>query len=169
MPEELTDCPPSASFFLPDGVEYLCGHKTDFDWEAIGSPDIKRICTLAMSQHVWPDADSHSQSALLYQLLGPTPGTRRLLKDAHSALTDASNNLKLLSLILAQKPDIKTWAALYAYSEKCRIPLCFSFGKFKGKLISDIRKADRGYINWCLNQDFVRDDPYLRKALTGEA
>lgn len=160
LPLELDGCPPSASFALPEGVEYLCGHNVDFDWESAGSPDAKRICTLAMSKHLWPETDSHSQSALLYQLLGATPSTRKLLKDAHSALADAHNNLTLLKLILAQKPDITTWSALHAYSDECRIPLYCPMKRWEGQLLTEM---DDGAINWCLRQDFI--DPWYRKGL----
>jgi exodeoxyribonuclease X len=160
LPEELTECPPSSSFTLPEGVEYLIGHSCDFDWEAAGSPDVKRICTLAMSKHLWPQADSHSQSALLYQLLGMTPDTRALLQGAHSALTDARNNLLLLAAILEAKPDIKTWSALHAYSEDCRIPLYCPMKRWEGQLLTEM---EDGAISWCLRQDFI--DPWYRKGL----
>jgi hypothetical protein len=52
-----------AAYTLPADATYLIGHNIDFDWGAIGQPDIKRICTLALSRKVWPTLDSHSQSA----------------------------------------------------------------------------------------------------------
>lgn len=160
LPEELKECPPSNSFSLPKDVQYLCGHSVDFDWEAVGSPDVKRICTLAMSKHIWPNADSHSQSALLYQLLGTIPSTRALLREAHSALADARNNLTLLAAILQAKPEITTWSALHAYSDECRIPLTCPFKRWDGMLLEDM---DDGAIGWCLRQDFI--DPWFRKGL----
>jgi exodeoxyribonuclease X len=160
LPDELVDCRPSVSFGLPADAEYIIGHNIDFDWEAAGSPDVKRIDTLSMAKHLWPKADSHSQSALLYQLLGATASTRRMLKDAHSALADAHNNLTLLQAILAQKPDIRTWSALHAYSEVCRIPLYCPLKRWEGLLLSEM---DDGAIGWCLRQDFI--DEYFRKGL----
>ena len=68
MDEELTDCPPASSFSLPKDVGYIIGHNVDFDWEVIGKPEVKRICTLALARKIWPDLDSHTQSALLYHL-----------------------------------------------------------------------------------------------------
>jgi len=50
LDEELVDCPPASSFTLPADATYLIGHNIDFDWSAIGQPDIKRICTLALSR-----------------------------------------------------------------------------------------------------------------------
>ena len=43
LDEELVDCPPASSFTLPTDATYLIGHNIDFDWNAIGQPDIKRI------------------------------------------------------------------------------------------------------------------------------
>ncbi|OYY58536.1 MAG: DNA polymerase III subunit epsilon, partial [Polynucleobacter sp. 24-46-87] len=42
MDEELVNCPASSSFRLPGGTKYLIGHSIDFDWEAIGKPEVKR-------------------------------------------------------------------------------------------------------------------------------
>ena len=66
LDEELVNCPPASSFTLPSDVAYLIGHNVDFDWQVLGQPPIKRICTLALARKLWPNLDSHSQSALLY-------------------------------------------------------------------------------------------------------
>lgn len=163
LPEELEGMPPSSDFRLPDGVEYICGHSVDFDWEALGKPDVKRICTHAMSKAIWPTADSHSQSALLYMLNGPTEMTRRMLKDAHSASADVSSNLILLEYILAAKPEIRSWSALYAFSEEARIPTIMFMGRNKGAPIAEL---ESGEIEWYLDRDFI--DTYQRAALERE-
>lgn len=166
LPSELEGCWPSEAFRLPDGVEYIAGHSIDFDWEAAGRPPVKRICTFAMANWIWPDADSYSQSALLYMLLGPTPETRRRLQNAHSAMTDVLNNAALLEQILAAKPEITTWSQLYAYSEACRIPRVMPIGEkqgVKGLTLAEAVEYDTGFVYWCLRQDWL--DPYLRKGL----
>lgn len=166
VPSDLVDCPPSSSFALPPDVDYMVGHSIDFDWEAAGKPAIKRICTLAMSHHVWPDADSYSQSALLYMLSGGSEWTRKQLKDAHSAYIDVSNNLELLQAILNRQPEIKTWSQLWAFSERCRVPLRMPIGQnqgYKGMLISEVAEIDPGFCHWCLRQDWI--DDYLRTAI----
>jgi exodeoxyribonuclease X len=163
LPEELEYMPPASSFELPAGVTYLIGHSIDSDWETIGKPDIKRICTLAMARSLWPKADSHSQSAMLYMLNGATVETRRMLKDAHSAAADVRNNLILLEYILAAKPEIRTWSALWAFSEEARIPTVMFMGRNKGEPISSL---DSGEARWYLERDFI--DEYQRKALTRE-
>jgi exodeoxyribonuclease X len=167
LPSELEDCPPASTFALPAGVEYIVGHSIDFDWEAAGSPPgVKRIDTCCIARWLWPDADSHSQSALLYMLLGPTPETRELLKGAHGALTDVLNNARLLEKILEAKPEIETWSALWEYSEACRIPRTMPIGEkqgLKGMLLDEAVEADLGFVQWCLRQDWI--DDYLRRGL----
>ena len=161
LPHELCGCQPSSSFQLPEDCEYVIGHSIDFDWQAIGSPaNVKRICTHAMAQWVWPDFDGYSQSALLYRLLGATTETRDRLMLAHAASADCWNNLTLLRHILLVKPDIRTWSTLHAFSEECRIPRTCPMKKYEGVLLEDL---DDGLIVWCLRQDFI--DPYYRKGL----
>lgn len=166
---ELADCAPWIGPWVPpNGVTYLIGHNIDFDWKAIGSPDVKRICTLALARTHWPEVDSHSLGAMIYATA--TSGERYELRDSlkfsHSSDTDVRLTCRLVTVILA-KLECATWEELWQLSETARVPTRFTFGKFKGKLISDIRRADRSYIDWCLRQDFTREDPYLRKALTG--
>lgn len=54
LPDELEGCPANTELHLPADMEYMIGHKVDFDWEVVGSPQVKRICTLAMAREVWP-------------------------------------------------------------------------------------------------------------------
>jgi len=160
LPEELEGWPPSASFRLPANVHYLIGHSIDFDWEAAGCPAVKRICTNAMAHHVWPDATGYSQVALIYMLLGPTPATRDMVRQAHGALADVHLCLTLLQAILALRPEITAWAQLWAFSEECRIPRTCPMKKYEGVLLDDL---DDGFIGWCLRQDWL--DPYFRIGL----
>lgn len=160
LPSELEGCVPSCAFDLPE-CEYLIGHSIDFDWAAAGSPErVKRICTHAMSQWVWPNATGYSQSALIYMLEGATPETREMLSGAHGAACDVRNNLVLLRHILAQRPQIATWSHLWEFSEECRIPRTCPMKKHEGVLLEDL---DDGFIQWCLNQYWL--DPYFRKGL----
>ncbi|MFH7456797.1 3'-5' exonuclease, partial [Pseudomonas syringae pv. tagetis] len=66
LEEELADCPPHTEFSMPADTTYIIGHNVDYDWRVNGQPDIKRICTQALSRKLWPAADSHSQSAMIY-------------------------------------------------------------------------------------------------------
>lgn len=159
MDEDLVNCRPSSSFRLPDGTEYLIGHNVDFDWGAIGKPDVKRICTLALSRYLWPDIDSHSQSAMLYFL--DRDNARERLVHAHSAAVDVSNCHIILQHIVRRLPEVTSWEELWLCSEKARIPKVMPFGKHKG---TPIEKLPADYRAWLLRQPDI--DQYMRKALT---
>ena len=157
MDEELVHCPDSSSFRLPAGTKYLIGHNIDFDWVAIGKPEVKRICTLALSRSLWPDLDSHTQSALLYYFERET--ARDQLRNAHSALADVWICSKIVGQII-DKLHPASFDALWEMSEKARIPTIMPFGKHKGESISQV---PTDYKQWMLRQDTVSE--YLRKAL----
>lgn len=165
IPEDLVGCPPSSEFSLPDGVEYLIGHNVDFDWKVIGEPNIKRICTLALCRSLFPDADSHSQSAMIYMLISKEKA-RDKLRNAHAALDDVKNCRIVLDVCLDRLGATQetTWDEIWQASEKARIPKVMTFGKHKGVAIADIPSDYKG---WLLRQPDV--DPYLVKALRGEA
>jgi exodeoxyribonuclease X len=157
LDEELVDCPPSSSFALPVDTEYMIGHNVDFDWLAIGCPDVKRICTLALARKLWPDLDSHNQSALLYFL--KRQSAKELLKNAHSALADVGICAVILQHAIEQI-GVKTIEDLWTQSELARVPGVMPFGKYKGLPISDV---PGDYKRWLLGKGDV--DPYLRAAL----
>lgn len=166
MAEDVADCPPAKGFRLPDEVEYLIGHKIDFDYQALSNcgpqPTPKRICTLALSRALRPHADSHSLGAMVYL---ENPGAARVLcPHAHGAAADVELVSVLLREILAQMPWVTTFEALYLASEEARIPDRIFFGKYNyhatGKLLKDI---PRDYKDWLLRQPDI--DPYLQKAL----
>ncbi len=155
--KELDGFPPSSDFRLPPGVEYLIGHNIDYDWKVIGQPKVKRICTLALSRSLWPEADSHSQSAMLYLL--EYKSARLLLQNAHSALIDVKNCAVILAHIL-RKISTPDWRTLWLASEAARIPATMPFGKHKGQ---PIVRLPVDYKRWLLGQPDI--DPYLLQAL----
>ena len=157
MDEDLVNCPASSSFRLPAGTKYLIGHNIDFDWVAIGKPEVKRICTLALARSLWPELDSHTQSALLYHFERST--ARDQLRNAHSALADVWICSKIVGQIINKLHPVSL-DALWGMSEKARIPKVMPYGKHKGELISQM---PTDYKQWMLRQDNVSE--YLRKAL----
>ncbi len=138
--------------------DYLIGHNIDFDWEAIGKPNCKRICTLALSRHLWPELDCHTLTAMGYAKLS-IPGWSSVLKRMHSAQADVSVVIGLLSYI-QDAAGVKSWDALWELSEVARVPTVMTFGKHKGTPISEVPSD---YIRWLLSQPNI--DPYLEKAL----
>lgn len=164
LDEELVDCPSHETFSLPRDTVFLIGHNVDYDWNVIGQPDVKRICTQALSRMLWPSADSHSQSAMIY--LHYRSVAPALLRNAHAALDDVKNCHRLLKKIvrvLSQKlgRPVEGWEELWIISEDARIPTHIGFGKHKGMAITDLPSD---YKRWLLNQADL--DPFVRKALT---
>lgn len=164
LDEELDGCEPYNTFALPEDVEYLIGHNVDYDWRVIGEPDVKRICTRALSSKLWPAADSHTQSAMIY--LHYRTEAAGLLRNAHAALDDVKNCRLLLvkildTLAVTLGRPVSDWEELWKISEDARIPTFIGFGKHRGMAISDLPSD---YKRWLLNQSDL--DPYVRKALT---
>jgi exodeoxyribonuclease X len=160
LPHELEGCPPSSSLALPADMTYMIAHNVDFDWEAVGSPKVKRICTDAMARHVWSDATGYSQVALTYLIGAPTEHTRDKVRRAHGALADVHMNADLLYAILEKRPDILTWSQLWEFSEECRIPRTCPMKRYEGIPLEDL---ETGFIRWCLGLYDL--NPYYRKGL----
>jgi exodeoxyribonuclease X len=172
--EDVAHCSEWVGTWLPPtGTEYLIGHNIDFDWQAIGAPPLKRICTLALARKLWPTIDSHSLSALIYHLM-PHHAARDLLKSAHQAHADAWLCHRVLLAELALMPAIASWERLHAASEKARVPTHFTFGKYgpqagqPGIAIAEVRAMDPSYIDWCLRSCDQCQDEYWQRALKGQ-
>ncbi len=164
---DLACCPPWAGYTLPTDCAYLIGHSVDYDWQALGSPNVKRICTLALARALWPDNDGHSLIACIYRIY-PHAMARSLVKGAHDAEVDVHLCERLLCHLHHAYGEPATWEAFWRISEEARIPKLLTFGKHNGALIADIRRTDPSYVQWLLSGkcDTVNDDPYLRQALT---
>jgi len=159
MDEDLVDMPESSTFALPTDLDFLIGHNIDFDWKVAGCPDVKRICTLALSRLLFPHIDSHSQGAMLYHLERQT--ARENLRTAHSALVDVMNCHRILANLVDLLPGIESWEDLWQVSENARIPVVMTFGEYKGTLITEVPCEHK---LWLLKQPDI--DPYLMQALT---
>lgn len=161
LDEELEGRPPSAGFRILNeapGTDYIIGHNIDFDWRVLGEPRVRRICTLALSRMLWPEADSHGLGAMMYHL--DREHAKWRLHGAHDAVCDVRNTLILLERVLAKLTAVVVWHDLWVVSEKARLPSKMPNGKHKGVPIRDV-PAD--YLRWLLRQPDV--DPYLKKAI----
>lgn len=162
--DDLQGCPQWTGVWLPPkDTEYLIGHSIDYDWKAIGSPDIKRICTLALSRYTYPTIDSHSLGAMMFHLF-PAIVAKDFTRQAHGAAADMIMTWSLLCFLLKSHfPEGFNWANVYELSEKARVPTVMTFGKHKGMLVKNV-PAD--YKQWLRRQSDV--DPYLLKALNAK-
>lgn len=164
LDEELTHHAPHTEFRLPTDLVYMIGHNVDYDWRVVGEPEVKRICTRALSTMLWPTADSHSQSSMIY--MHYRAEARGLLRNAHAALDDVKNCRLLLVKILDALAEqlgrpVSGWEELWEISENARIPTVIGFGKHKGMAVADLPPD---YKRWLLSQADL--DPFMRKALS---
>lgn len=158
--QDLVDCRPHTECQLPNGLIYLIGHNVDFDWSVMGKPPIKRIDTLALCRALYPDSDSHKLGAMYYYIFGTTDLTRDDLSGAHAAADDVFFCRRIL-LAIIEKVGITSLEALWKLSEESRIPTKMTFGKHRGKLVSEV---DAGYVAWYRRQP--DPDPYLLMAFS---
>ena len=161
---DIVDQPNFGTFTLPNETVYIIGHNIDYDIRAIqtcgvDTQHIKAICTLALARLVWPDAEAHNISALIYMISKGSEKAREMLKGAHRADADIILTANILMHIVYQL-KIQTIEELYEASEDARIPRSINFGKHRGTAIAELPKD---YVQWLLRQDEL--DPYLRKAL----
>lgn len=164
IPDDLLSCPPSYTFELPAECTHLIGHNIDFDWNVIGRPIVRRICTLALSRDVWLDVDSHSVGALTYFLKEDKATARNILRNAHSAMIDVVLTREILQALCKElaisldHPDAVE--QLYDLSEIARVPAYIDFGKHAGKLYEDV---PWDYKEWYFRQQ--DKDPLIEQAM----
>lgn len=164
MEEMLADAEPSC-LCQPPECEFWIGANCEYDWEAMGSPPVKRIDTCALARHLWPTLDCYSQSALLYHL--DRANARERLKNAHSAAADILICKTILDAEIAEinrgENPVNSWEELWQRSEIARIPTKMPWGKHRDMPIKDL---PRDYVAWCLRLPDL--DKYMREALTGK-
>lgn len=168
LESELVNQPHYKTFSLPAETTYIIGHNIDYDIRTIekcgiDTSNIKAICTLALARLVWPDAEAHNISALIYMITKGSEKARDMIKKAHRADMDIILTANILMHEIHHL-NIQTLEALYEASEDARIPRTINFGKHRGTAIADL-PAD--YIQWLLRQEDL--DIYLRKALENTA
>lgn len=161
---DLIGQPNFGTFTLPQDTTYIIGHNIDYDIRAIqtcgvDTSHIKAICTLALARVVWPEAEAHNISALIYMISKGSEKAREMLKGAHRADADIILTANILMHII-YKLNVQSIEELFELSEDARIPRTINFGKHRGTAIADLPSD---YISWLLRQDEL--DPYLKKAL----
>lgn len=164
LESEIVGQPNFSTFTLPQDTTYIIGHNIDYDIRAIqqcgvDTSHIKAICTLALARLVWPDAEAHNISALIYMISKGSEKAREMLKGAHRADADIILTANILMHII-YKLNIQNIEELFEASEDARIPRSINFGKHRGSKIVDLPSD---YVSWLLRQEDL--DPYLKKAL----
>ncbi|WP_347473483.1 3'-5' exonuclease [Acinetobacter thermotolerans] len=168
LESDLEGQPHYSSFSLPEETTYIIGHNIDYDIRAIekcgvDTSKIKAICTLALARRVWPDAEAHNISALIYMITRGSDRAREMIRKAHRADMDIILTANILMHIVHHL-KISSIEELYEVSEDARIPRTINFGKHRGTAIAEL---PQDYVQWLLRQEDL--DPYLRKALENNA
>jgi DNA polymerase-3 subunit epsilon len=89
-----------------------------------------------------------------------TVATYEVLKAQLDRYDDLENDTKFLADFSSRK-QFADFAGFISYNKEGAE--CFSFGKHKGKLVTDVLEKEPGYFGWLLNADFPL---YTKKVLT---
>ena len=152
----------SNRFDIPLLAEEMLRAEVDFDMKNRLSIDVQTIFhkmeqrTLSAAYKFYCDKtleDAHTAEA-------DTNATYQVLKAQVEKYEELENNSKFLAEFSSRK-KFADFAGFITYNKKGEE--CFSFGKHKGKRVSDILNEEPGYFGWLLNADFPL---YTKKVLT---
>ncbi|NRA91286.1 MAG: 3'-5' exonuclease [Psychroserpens sp.] len=152
----------SNRFDIPLLAEEMLRAEMDFDMKNRQSIDVQTIYhkmeqrTLSAAYRFYCDKnleDAHSAEA-------DTKATYEVLKAQISKYDELENDAKFLAEFSSRR-KFADFAGFITYNKKGEE--CFSFGKHKGKLVTEILESEPGYFGWLLNADFPL---YTKKVLT---
>jgi DNA polymerase-3 subunit epsilon len=152
----------SNRFDIPLLAEEMLRADIDFDMKNCLSVDVQTIFhkmeqrTLSAAYKFYCNEElegAHGAEA-------DTNATFQVLKAQLSKYEDLENDTKFLAEFSSHK-KFADFAGFIAYNKEG--VECFSFGKHKGKLVTDVLEKEPGYFGWLLNADFPL---YTKKVLT---
>lgn len=148
----------------PDTV--LVFHNAEFDRAFL--PEGMRaqpwVCTYRCALHLCPDAESHKNGALWYELGLDHPMPDDAGQMPHRALFDALmtadvlrwmlDNVPVGSVVEGDESDVQAMRALYRLSRQPAVLKTCRFGKHAGTPWADV---PRDFMQWVMGQDFDED------------
>ncbi len=152
----------SNRFDIPLLAEEMLRAEIDFDMKNCLSIDVQTIFhkmeqrTLSAAYKFYCDKNldgAHSAEA-------DTNATYEVLKAQIAKYDEVENNTKFLAEFSSRK-KFADFAGFITYNKEG--VECFSFGKHKGKLVTEVLEKEPGYFGWLLNADFPL---YTKKVLT---
>lgn len=152
----------SNRFDIPLLAEEMLRAEVDFDMKNTLAIDVQTIFhkmeqrTLSAAYKFYCDEsldNAHSAEA-------DTKATYEVLKSQLDKYEDLENDTKFLAEFSSRR-KFADFAGFITYNKKDEE--CFSFGKHKGKLVTDVLEKEPGYFGWLLNADFPL---YTKKVLT---
>lgn len=140
-------------FARSNRADAIAAHNAEFETKFFVSP-VPVICTYKAALRVWPDAPSHSNSALRYWLedAGKIKPDHPLTQPAHRAGPDAYTTAHILMALFdagATGRDMIAWT-----KESRLLPTC-PLGKFRGQPWSEV---EAGFLGWMLRQPTMEAD-----------
>ncbi|NND88279.1 MAG: 3'-5' exonuclease [Flavobacteriaceae bacterium] len=152
----------SNRFDIPLLAEELIRAEIDLDLKKALAVDVQTIFhkkekrTLEAAYKFYCDktlVDAHSAAA-------DTEATYEVLKSQLERYDDLENDVSWLAQFSSHK-NFVDFAGYIGYNKKGEE--IFSFGKHKGKLVTEVLEKEPGYFGWLLNADFPL---YTKKVLT---
>ncbi|WP_298894322.1 3'-5' exonuclease [uncultured Psychroserpens sp.] len=152
----------SNRFDIPLLAEEMLRADIDFDMKNRQSVDVQTIFhkmekrTLSAAYKFYCDKnldDAHSAEA-------DTLATYEVLKSQLDRYDELENDTSFLAEFSSRK-KFADFAGFIAYDKDGQE--CFSFGKHKGKRVTEVLETEPGYFGWLLNADFPL---YTKKVLT---
>ncbi|WP_418603955.1 exonuclease domain-containing protein [Hwangdonia sp.] len=152
----------SNRFDIPLLAEEMLRAEIDFDMKSRLSVDVQTIFhkmeqrTLSAAYKFYCDKNldgAHSAEA-------DTNATFEVLKAQIAKYDALENDTKFLAEFSSRK-KFADFAGFITYNKKGEE--CFSFGKHKGKKVTEVLEKEPGYFGWLLNADFPL---YTKKVLT---
>lgn len=124
-------------------------------------PEERRVDTLRLAQHFFPEIESHSMKAMRYRFHFDKLAGRRL--ESHSALDDTKMLIYFMQMVAGTFPLMgpykhEWWEAMAIQAAKPVMIQRFPFGKHRGDLVDNVVQSDPQYIQWCLQQDWMKTD-----------
>lgn len=166
---------------LNNQENYLIAHNMPFDMGMMEKEgfvsNLKIIDTLRVAKHLLKDSESHALQYLRYALElyiseQAEADKYNITIKAHDAIGDVLVMKLLLShLVKLTKEQFPEENPMIKMEELTRTPIfieVFKFGKYKGKMISEVCDEDIGYINWMIDKmDLDVDMKYTLDKLMG--
>ncbi|WP_147675993.1 3'-5' exonuclease [Algibacter pacificus] len=152
----------SNRFDIPLLAEELLRADIDFDMKSCLSVDVQTIFH-KMEQRTLSAAYKfycHKELEGAHGAEADTNATYEVLKAQIEKYDDLENSTKFLAEFSARN-KFADFAGFISYNKNGEE--CFSFGKHKGKLVTEVLEKEPGYFGWLLNADFPL---YTKKVLT---
>jgi exodeoxyribonuclease X len=168
--EKLKGSPCISTFKFPEDVCYMIGHNINFDWQILGKPKVKLICTKELAiKYLTKESGKGTKGVNtltgLIERYYPDEA-KELITNAHSALQDCKLCYLILLKVLETAPELNSFEKLAA---QCKQPAATSelpkglvrdkegfvllaFGKFHGFSMLHMVKFEKSYLTWIVEK-----------------